>query len=124
VFAKADNPGYTSIMGEKHWLQDFETGLDRLRVYFVTEHGRVVLVVVIQYEAFIDGEWRAIVRYDEAHGYYHKDVMSPFAGQTKVAQSAADMNSALADAIADIRKNWPEYRRMYEVAYYGKKQSH
>lgn len=103
------------------WLQDFESGRDRLRVHFITEHGRVVRIVVIQYEAYIDGEWRAIVRYDEAHGYYHKDVMTPFAGQTKVAQSTADMNAALADAIADIRKNWPEYRRTYEVAYYGKK---
>ncbi len=24
-------------MGEKFWIQDFETGLDRLRVHFVTE---------------------------------------------------------------------------------------
>ena len=79
---------------------------------------------VVQYEAYVDGEWRAIVRYDEAHGYYHKDVMSPLGGQTKVTQSAADMKSALADAIADIRTNWPEYRRTYEVAYHGKKQSH
>jgi hypothetical protein len=33
----------------------------------------------------------------------------------------AHIDSALADAIADIRKNWPEYCRTYEVAYYGKK---
>jgi hypothetical protein len=94
-----------------------------LRVHFVTEHGRVVRIVVIQYEAYVDGEWRAIVRYDEEHGYYHRDVVSPYGGQTKVAQPAADMNAALADAIADIRKNWREYRRTYEVAYYGKTQS-
>lgn len=46
------------------------------------------------YEAYIDGEWRAIVRYDEAHGYYHKDVMTPFFGQTKFAQSAANLDLA------------------------------
>jgi len=64
-------------MGEKFWIQDFETSLDRLRIHFITEHGRVVAILVIQYEAYIDGEWRAVVRFDEAHGYYHRDVMSP-----------------------------------------------
>jgi len=34
----------------------------------------------------------------------------------------AHTNSALADAVADIKKNWREYRRKYEVAYYGQKQ--
>ncbi len=28
-------------MSEKFWIQDFETGLDRLRIHFVTERGRV-----------------------------------------------------------------------------------
>jgi len=65
----------------------------------------------------IDGEWRAIVRYEEAHGFFHRDVMSPLGGQLKTAESAVDMNLALADAIADIKKNWRDYRRRYEVTY-------
>lgn len=76
-------------MAEKFWLHDFETGLDRLRVHFVTERGRVIAIVVIQYEAYIDGEWRAIVRFDEAHGYFHRDVMSPEGAQEKTPSTAA-----------------------------------
>jgi hypothetical protein len=54
--------GIILLMGEKQWLQDFETGLDRLRIRFVVEQGKVTKIVVIQYEAYIDGQWRAIVR--------------------------------------------------------------
>jgi hypothetical protein len=43
-------------MGEKEWIQDFETGLDRLRIHFIVEQGRVVKIIVVQYEAYIDGQ--------------------------------------------------------------------
>jgi hypothetical protein len=29
------------VMGEKFWIQDFEAGVDRLRVHFITERGQV-----------------------------------------------------------------------------------
>ncbi len=40
-------------MGERFWLEDFETGIDRLRVNFVTERGEVKAIKVIQYEAYL-----------------------------------------------------------------------
>lgn len=92
-------------MGEKFWIQDFETGLDRLRVRFETEHGEVTSIIVIQYEAFIDGEWRAIVRYDEAHGFFHKDVLWPSGDQEKTVRSARDKGLALREAIDEIKRN-------------------
>lgn len=111
---------YTDDVGEKDWLQDFETGHDRLRVHFVTDHGGVVRVVVIQYEAYIDGQWHAIVRYDEAHGFFHKDVMSPASSQEKIIQPAPDKAKALLAAITEIKQNWREYRRKYEASYHEK----
>lgn len=101
-------------MGEKQWLQDFETGLDRLRVHFLTENGRVIAIFVVQYEAYIGGEWRAIVRYDEAHGFFHRDVLSPSGKQTKSAESAAEKGLALTQALDDLKRNWRSYRRVYE----------
>ena len=68
---------YVSNMGERFWIQDFETGLDRLRVRFTIERGQVKSIIVIQYEAYIDGKWHAIVRFEEAHGFFHRDIMSP-----------------------------------------------
>ncbi|MFQ5858686.1 MAG: hypothetical protein ACE5LU_24050 [Anaerolineae bacterium] len=108
-------------MGEKFWIQDFETGLDRLRVHFVTERGQVKAIVVIQYEAYIDGKWRPIVRFDEAHGYFHRDVMSPTGEQEKTAKPGSDKGLALTQAIEDIKRQWRSYRKAYEDEYYENK---
>lgn len=108
-------------MGEKFWIQEFETGTDRVRIHFITEQGQVKTIVVIQYEAYIDGEWRAIVRFDEAHGFFHRDIMSPTGEQAKVAEPTDDLGLALTQAIADIKRNWWLYRKAYEGKYYGKR---
>lgn len=108
-------------MGEKFWIQDFETGVDRLRVNFITEHGQVKSIIVIQYEAYIDGEWRVILRFDEAHGFFHRDVMSPTGEQEKFVEPDSDKGLALTQAIADIKRFWHSYRKAYEDKYYEKK---
>ncbi|MCA9919326.1 MAG: hypothetical protein KC445_15310 [Anaerolineales bacterium] len=108
-------------MGEKFWIQDFSTGLDRLRIHFITKDGQVVTIVVIQYEAYIDGKWEAIVRFDEAHGFFHRDIMIPSGGQKKTAQPAINKDLALKDAISHIKQFWRTYRETYEDQYYDRK---
>ena len=108
-------------MVEKFWIQDFGTGLDRLRVHFKTECGQVKSIFVIQYEVYIDGKWRAIVRFDEAHGFFHQDVISPTEKPQKIAKSVRDKKFALTEAIEDIKQYWRFYRKVYEEKYYGKK---
>lgn len=88
---------------------------------FTTERGQVKSISVIQYEAYIDGKWRAIVRFDEAHGFFHRDVMSPTGEQQKIAQSVFDKELALTEAIEDVKQHWRTYRKTYEGKYYGKK---
>ena len=77
--------------------------------------------MVVQYEAYIDGRWRAIVRFDEAHGFFHRDVMSPSDKQEKTAVPTSDKNIALTQAIAEIKEMWAEYRKEYEEQYYARK---
>lgn len=108
-------------MGEKFWIQDFATGIDRLRIHFITKDGRVISIVVIQYEAYIDGKWRAIVRFDEAHVFFHRDVMSPMGGQEKIAQPTVNKELALNGAIAHVKQYWHTYRGAYEDEYYERK---
>jgi hypothetical protein len=43
-------------MGEKQWLKEFETGLDRLRIRFVVEQGKGTKIIVVQDEAYIKGQ--------------------------------------------------------------------
>lgn len=110
-------------MAEKFWIQDFETGIDRLRVHFTVKYGQVEAIMVIQYEAYIESQWRAIVRFDEAHGFFHRDVMSPSGEQEKIAESMEDKGIALTQAIEDVKQYWRSYRQAYEDKYYGKNQN-
>ncbi|NUO80467.1 hypothetical protein HUU05_10355 [candidate division KSB1 bacterium] len=109
-------------MGERFWIQDFETGLDRLRVHFTTDRGQVVAIIVIQYEAYIDGKWRPVVRFDETHGFFHRDVVSPSGEQQKTPIAVDDRSEALAKALYEIRQLWRTYRKTFEDEYDASKQ--
>jgi hypothetical protein len=100
---------------QKEWVQDL-SNRDRLRVSFVTGKGprKVVRIAVVQYEAEIEGEWRALVRYDQAHGYLHRDVANPDGTQEKLIITYTDLAEALTQILAEIRHQWPFYRRRYE----------
>jgi hypothetical protein len=106
-------------MGEKFWIQDLATGLDRIRIHFLTERGEVVSIVVIQYEAYIDGKWRALVRFDEAHGFFHRDVIFPTGEQEKTPLPFADKSQTLNETLAHLKKFWRTYRQQFEEEYYG-----
>ena len=47
---------------------------DRIRVKALKKKDKIVKFVV-QYEAVIKNQWRAIVRYDTSHGFAHKDII-------------------------------------------------
>lgn len=53
-----------------------KAGLDRLRVKLKTQKGKLV-DVLYQYESYIENKWRQIVRYDCAHGFFHRDLIFP-----------------------------------------------
>ena len=64
-------------MGDKYFFILLDTdGFDRLRIRIETVKGEVKYFVV-QYEALLKEEWIPIVRYDLAHGFFHRDVMMP-----------------------------------------------
>jgi hypothetical protein len=85
---------------------------DRLRIRISTEQGHVVNIMV-QYEAMIAGAWREIVRYDCAHGFFHRDVMLPKGKAEKQPLSIANLNDALQYAEQDIKDRWQWYRERY-----------
>ena len=55
---------------------------------------RQVKRFVVQYEAYIEGKWRAIVRYDTAHGYFHRDILYPDGSTRKVRFPAVEFAEA------------------------------
>ena len=85
---------------------------DRSRQILVLEEGEIVRFVV-QYETFIAGEWRPIVRYDTAHGFAHKDLLSPTGETEKKTSVSFSYNDAFTNAELDIKLNWQRYKDEY-----------
>lgn len=85
---------------------------DRIRVDFETQHEKVIAIHVVQYEAFIEGNWCPITRYNTAHGFFHQDIYTA-RGNVKYRVAIRDLNQALTYAIQDLKENWQRYRRQF-----------
>ena len=82
---------------------------DRLRISAQKEKGEI-LEFVVQYEALISGEWRAVVRYDTAHGFTHKDIIRANGEVIKQPLFFETYNLAFTFATLDLKVNWRQYR--------------
>jgi hypothetical protein len=73
--------------------------------------GTKVVRFVIQLEVLAGGEgkWMAVVRYDTAHGFAHRDLIHPDESIDKTPLFLQSLNEALDYAEADIRANWEQY---------------
>lgn len=86
-----------------------------LRVEFDSERGQIIRFVVQLECQFDDNEkWVAVVRYDTAHGYAHRDTMRPYHREEKTRMSVQDYNEAFTMAMDDIVGSRGEYYRRYE----------
>ena len=83
----------------------------RIRHYHRTQAGRVVEFVV-QLEVEIRTVWKAVVRYDTAHGFAHIDRYN-LRGRTKKEHLALSFGAALTRAERDIKQNWSLYRERF-----------
>ncbi len=101
-------------MSEKEYIYYFTSERkDRFRYYHDLERGRIVRFR-IQYEAYINDKWCAIVRYDTAHGRPHKDILYPDGSQEKVEFYGYPRDEVLTLGERDIKTNWQRYRAEYE----------
>lgn len=85
---------------------------DRYRHWHRAEKGRIIKFAV-QYETFIGGKWRPVVRHDTAHGFVHKDLMPPGKHQEKILIKIKDFNTGLTQAENDLRENWKTYKEFF-----------
>lgn len=93
-------------------LLDYDNAL---RVMFESKHGRIVrFVLQLECQFVEDGEWVAVVRYDTAHGYAHRDIMHPKKKEEKTKMPVQDYNVAFTIAMEDVVNKRYEYRRRYE----------
>lgn len=85
---------------------------DRKRHEHVTEYGAVKRFAV-QYETFVDGNWRPVIRYDTAHGFPHMDRIYPDGTVEKIPLLTRDLGEGLTFADKDIDENWARYKEAY-----------
>ncbi len=87
-------------------------GTDRLRVRLEINKGELINIVV-QYESLIENKWKAIVRYDIKHGFFHRDMMTANGDKIKTPIDISDLNSATIYAEQDIKDKWEHYKQRY-----------
>ncbi len=54
-----------------------------------------------------------MVRYDNAHGFCHRDTLHPDGSQDKVGALVGDANQAFTFAIDELRASWQTHRDRY-----------
>ncbi len=100
-------------MQEKTFLKYLDNErIERIRMRIVVNKGNVT-DVMIQYETLINKKWLAIVRYDCAHGFFHRDVMTPTGDKEKQSIAIENLSHALQYAEQDIKDRWKFYKQRY-----------
>jgi hypothetical protein len=66
-----------------------------------------------QYEALIDDQWTPVIRFDCAHGFFHKDTLYPNGDKEKQKIEIDSLNTAALYAKQDIKERWRWYRERY-----------
>jgi hypothetical protein len=96
----------------KTWLIRVAPQAAQIRCSFHRIKNRVVRFVV-QLEIFHQGSWVPVVRYDNAHGYCHRDTLHPDGSKDKTSVAVGDLNQTFTWAIEDLRENWEAQRTRY-----------
>ena len=100
-------------MSETTYIIDLTLdGQNRYRHYHRLE-GNEIVEFSIQYEAYIQGRWQPIARYDSAHGYAHRDLLHPDGLETKMTFRNWDYAQVLTYGERDLKQNWQSYRQRY-----------
>lgn len=101
-------------MGEKNYIVLLgEATSDRYRLICTTVKG-VVTIFCVQYEIFLEGEWRTVIRYDTAHGFPHCDIIHSDGSETKIEYKGRSNAEVLTIGQKDIQHNWHKHRARYE----------
>jgi hypothetical protein len=97
-----------SDVTNRPWLVDLEPDVARLRCSYRRRRKRIVQFTV-QIEVFHAGQWRPVVRYDNAHGFCHRDTIHADGTQEKIPVYYGEANETFTRAIDDLRENWRDH---------------
>ncbi len=93
----------------RHWFVEVAPGDARIRCAF-QRRGKQIEQFTVQLEIHRLGNWHPVVRYDNAHGFCHRDTLHPDGSQEKTAVFVGDLNATFTYAIQDLRATWEAQR--------------
>jgi len=94
---------------ERRWIEDLLVDEVRLRCSY-RRQGKQILQFTVQLEVYCRGVWQSVVRYDNAHGFCHRDVLDPDGSQDKTRVFVGDLNATFTHAITDLQAGWRLHR--------------
>ena len=104
----------TAFMGEREFVIYLDAARRNRYRHRHKWDGKHVVEFRIQYEAWIEGEWHAVVRYDSAHAKPHRDLLHAGGSTTKSFFEGYSNAEVLTLGQRDVMENWEAYRRVFE----------
>ena len=87
----------------------------RIRLRIFRERNEGIVAFTSQLEHFLKGRWRPVIRYDNAHGFVHKDFYSIDGKQKRKEKIAVkNLKEAILIADKDLRDNYEQYIVKFE----------
>ncbi len=96
----------------REWTEDLLASSVRLRCVY-QRRGKRILRFTVQLETRREGRWHAVVRYDNAHGFCHRDTMHADGRREKTPVWVGDVAETFTYAIEDLKAHWTAYHDAY-----------
>ncbi|HUY35727.1 MAG TPA: hypothetical protein VMV69_23490 [Pirellulales bacterium] len=97
---------------EREWILGVLPDEARIRCHYRRRANRV-LEYTVQLEIRHDEAWRPVIRYDNAHGFCHRDTIHPDGTQDKMPIHRGDSNDNFTWAIEELRAHWESERTRF-----------
>lgn len=97
---------------QREWIHELAPEQARVRCRY-KRHARRILAYTVQLEIYNQGIWQPVVRFDNAHGFCHRDDLHPDGSQDKVAVFVGEANETFTQAIDEVQSHWESHRNRF-----------
>jgi hypothetical protein len=96
----------------REWVQELLPEQVRMRCWY-KRRGKRIMQYTVQLEALHQGTWHPVVRFDNAHGFCHRDDIHPDGTQEKTAMFVGDANDTFTRAVKEVQATWEIHRNRF-----------
>src|SRR5688500_6897824 len=93
----------------REWVQELVPDEASLRCRY-KRRGSRILEYTVQLEIRQGRLWQPVVRFDNAHGFCHRDEIHADGTQTKTPTFVGDANETFTRAVKEVQTNWETHR--------------